>query len=322
MPDYQNTMVCCMKISGWHYFVLVLLLISVMAAGWRWFREQRATSLARDACESLSACNLLIQLVREMQQHRGMSTAWLSGDPSFLPRLQEKHQQITRIMPLIKKAARNEGLHDRAGLTANQFSLFVFRWQCLLDELSTLTTEQNIARHTQSITRVLEWLAVLGEARIEPRVLEMEDRGMPVIGTARNYSRRLPQLTECLGQARAIGSSVAARRVCSPVYRVRLMFLISRAESLLEQAVMAQATGDLEGHCRQSIGFLAQTVRTRMLLSSGVVVSATEYFEISTRAIEEVFSWVERCGVEVSSALACGKADSLPETNLEMSKIE
>jgi len=292
-----------MKNAYWPIFVFVLLLLSTLAAAWRWRLEQSRNKKGLDSATALKTCELLLQLVREMQQHRGLSSAWLSGESSFLPRLQEKQSEIANLLPKIKRDARREGNRERAGLTANQFSLFAFRWQCLLDELPELGPEQNIARHNQSISRVLEWLTAMGEMYLEPRVLALSGQDGQLIGVARNFAQRLPQLSECLGQARAIGSTVAAKKMCPPVSRVRLMFLIGRAESLIEQAAMAEPGGEGVAACRESIALLAHTVRTRLLLSTGVLVSASEYFDLSTRAIEDVFAWGSLCGRELEVAL-------------------
>ena len=301
-----------MKTTYWLYSLAILLLLSLLAAFGRWRREQSLRNKSLAASSTLKTCELLLHLLRDLQQHRGMSSAWLSGEAGFLPRLEAKQKDIAALLPKIQREARREGGNDRAGLTANQFSLFVFRWQCLLDELPDLSPEQNIARHNQSISRLLEWLSVLGELHLEPRVVALPAAAVAMIGVARNFTHRLPQLSECLGQARAIGSSVAARRTCLPASRVKLMFLIGRAESLLQQAVMAQPGQGHTLQCQHAIELMAHTVRTRLLLSTGVLVSSLEYFELSTRAIEDVFAWIALCEKQLGAALDGSEVAATP----------
>jgi hypothetical protein len=235
--------------------------------------------------------------MQQIQRHRGLSSGWLAGDAGFAERLATKQAAIAVLLPEIKVLARRALWLDESFLSSNQLALFAFRWQCLLDELPGLTPEQSIARHNQTISRILEWLAALGEQHIERRH-QQDGR----IGFAHNFSCRLPQLTECLGQARAIGMSVAARRTCTPVARVRLMFLIGRAEALFEQAVAASDGVTESGECRQAIVILAATVRTRMLMSSGVVVGSSEYFALATTAIDAVYAWIEACAQHLAPA--------------------
>lgn len=272
---------------------LIPYLMSVCALGllslfW-WRRRQRMLALARqDLGATVASCRQLVRLIGHLQQHRGMSSAWLSGDAAFLPRLKRKQAEIAELVPALTELVRREARQACPCLTANELSLFSFRWTSMLEALQGMTPEQSITRHSQQIACVLDWLATLGETRIESLTADGA-----AIGVIRNFASRLPQLTECLGQARAIGSSVAARRACAPVARVRLMFLVSRAETLLEQAAVAWDSGRTTRDTRLALEEMALTVRTKMLLSTGVVVGPDEYFALATRAIDSVFAWID-----------------------------
>lgn len=246
--------------------------------------------------EVLETSRQLFNLVINLQQHRGMCSAWLSGDASFLPRIREKQALIDTLFPGLQRDARREGGRHSPCFSGNEFSLFIFRWHSLVETLGNKQPEQSIAEHGQLIALVLNWLAALGEARLEPLT-----GGGEQIGRVCNYARRLPTLAECLGQARAIGSSVAARHACSPVARVRLMFLIGRAEALLEQAMQANDGGWVTVQARAAIRDLTHTVRTSMLLSDGVSVSPENYFAVATKAIDSVVAWIEQSGNQLQN---------------------
>lgn len=282
--------------------ITLLLLFGLAGAGsFCWWilkvrREQHARAHLKD---TLIACQHLLALTAHLQQHRGMSSAWLSGDASFEPRLLEKRRQIEAVFPMLLAAARLESLQTYPCLTGNDISLFHFRWQSLVEGIPGMTTEASMAQHCHMVSQVLEWLSALGEARIEPLA------GASIsIGMIRNYAHRLPALTECLGQARAIGSSVAARHGCSPVARVRLMFLVARSEALLEQAATAHNNGNLTLRARHAVQEMARTVRTSMLLSAGVQVAPDEYFSVATQAIDSVYAWIEDSSRTIASATA------------------
>lgn len=285
-------------------FLSLILLLSLLIVGglWWWQRRQRALYARTHLQETLASCRHLLALAAHLQQHRGMSSAWLSGDVSFEPRLLEKRRQIDTVFPLLMNSARIESQQPYPCLTANDVSLFRFRWQNLLEGLPRMAPETSMSQHGFMVAQVLEWLSSLGEARIDP----LAGQHMP-LGMIRNYAHRLPALTECLGQARAIGSSVAARHGCTPVARVRLMFLISRAEALLEQAAAAHNHGDSTLQTRLAVQEMARTVRTSMLLSHGVVVSPEQYFSIATRAIDAVYSWIGACSKEITERTAASE---------------
>lgn len=291
--------------SRFPVLLLGLFCMALLLVGWRRQREQRRLASAMDMLQRVAGCRLLLRVQHLLQQHRGLSTAWLAGDDSFLARQQEKATALALCFPELMLFARQEGRQVDACLNSNQFSLFVFRWQCLLDELPELTPEQAIARHNQLIARLLEWLARLGELRIEPSTPDGA-----ALAAVRNFVFRLPLLAESLGQLRAIGSCVAVRRRCAPVARVRMMFLIGRAESLLEQAAAGDGVAGLSAKSRYAIEAMAVMVRTRMLLSGERLPTANDYFALTTEAIDEVFVWIEASAQAVLLA-QCGEQDDL-----------
>lgn len=274
--------------------VTLVLLAAVLIMFWQ-RHLNRLQGSRQSLAEVLATSQLLFNLVIQLQQHRGMSSAWLSGDRSFLPRLKEKQALINTLLPDLQRDARREGANHAPCLTSNDFALFVFRWRSLVDVLADKQPEQSIAEHSQLIALLLNWLAALGEARLEPLV------GGHQLGLVCNYAHRLPTLAECLGQARAIGSAVAARHACSPVARVRLMFLIGRAEALLEQATQANDGGRVTLQARVAIRDLTHTVRTNMLLSDGVSVTPENYFAVATRAIDSVVAWIGQNGTHLQN---------------------
>jgi hypothetical protein len=155
-----------------------------------------------------------------------------------------------------------------------------------------MSVEKSIAEHSLLIATALDWLDAFGEARVA-----LSFSGRLPVGLVKNYAHRLPALTECLGQARAIGSSVAAKGKCSAVARVRLMFLVSRAESLLDQACgVSEGPANDADKARVAVKSLAQLIRERMLSGDQVDVTADTYFTQATRAIEDVFAWIRDCG--------------------------
>lgn len=244
---------------------------------------------------SLAGCRSLLALTAHFQQHRGMSSAWLSGDKSFGGKLESKAREIDALFQALRPVARSESGKPHPCLTLNDLALFQRRWEGLREKLAGLSVEQSIAQHSFLIEQLLQWLAALGEARLEPLVGDRCARGM-----VRNYASRLPALTECLGQARAVGMSVATRQACSAVARVRLMFLVARAEALLKQAAEGELRGAKAESATLAVQQMARLVRTRMLVSSGVNVTVQEYFDVATLAVDAVFGLIAEHGRQLA----------------------
>lgn len=274
---------------------------------WRWRGKAGASQQERG--EALKTCRLLLGLLKLIQQHRGLASGWLAGDGAFLGRMAERRREVDQLLPRLVQAVAQEEGHARPCVTTQGFKLFRFRWREVVEGLPQASVEQSIAQHSMLVGELLEWLSALGEARIELA----QDTDLPQ-GLVRNFAHRLPALSEYLGQARAIGSSVAARKGCSPVARVRLMFLIARAEALLTQALERGGSLGL-GHpaaegARRAVAEMAQVVRSQMLMSAGVTVSSDDFFRIATAAIDGVFAWVDACAQELERCLAVPPAPS------------
>ena len=261
--------------------VLAILVLALMAIHARQRRRRFANQAYR---ESLTACQALLAMISGIQQHRGLSSAWLAGDNSFRPRLTVLENDIAQRLPELQAAIRNEARQPAPCLTGNALALFSHHWRNLCERLGELSIEQSVAQHTMMIEMLLKWLQALGEARIEPVVA---DAARPQV---RDYLTRLPAITECLGQARALGMSVSTRQGCPAVARVRLMFLVSRAESLFKQV---SDHGRQATEATAAFQHMARIIRTQMLQASGITISPQAYFSLSTAAIDAVFAWID-----------------------------
>ncbi|HLA36736.1 MAG TPA: nitrate- and nitrite sensing domain-containing protein [Rhodocyclaceae bacterium] len=257
-------------------------------------RKSRDLDKARQAFDG---CERLLGLIKSLQRHRGMSSAWLSGDRSFEGRIAELRQLLERQFNASMQTATLETDSPWPCFDHNDMAMLRHQWQALADAYASMTTEQNIAAHTDLVTKVLGWLAALGEARIE---LALPDR--VAAGVVRNYAMRLPALAECLGQARAVGSSVAAHGKCSPVARVRLMFLASRAEALIAQALAAAPSARSSATAR-TVEELVEMIRRHLLNEHRVDIGAGDYFDTATHAIDDVFAWIDGCALDLRRAL-------------------
>lgn len=266
------------------WFLLIPLsgVVLLLAAGWRRGGEPSPREVSRAAQD----CALLLRLLALLQQHRGASAAWLAGDAAFAARRRGLQQEIDALWPGLHELARRESDHPRSCFTAHDWSLFQFRWNGLLDGLAHSSAADAIHAHTQLIGRLLDWLAALGEARIEA----VAGRRLPT-GLVSDYAHRLPALTECLGQARALGAAVATAGHCAPVARVRLGFLAARAESLLLATRRADRPRSAE-QAQRAVEELLAILRRQILDGTRVGIDAESYFATATRAIDAVFVWI------------------------------
>lgn len=279
--------------------LVFLVAIALAVSAWSVRRRRRhPAGMAMAARQALRFCDRLLGLLSSLQQHRGLSSGWLAGNRAFEARMMAKRLEIEALIAELAPFAAHETAQTRPCLTSNDLALFRFQWRTLSETLASAGVEQNIARHGHMIEQVLNWLATVGEARIELAA------GRLTPGLVRNHANRLPALSEYLGQARAIGSSVAAQKGCSAVARVRLMFLISRAETLLEQACAGGGLGIAGEQAKVAVEQMAQTIRGNLLASTGVTLGADAYFTVATRAVDSVLEWTRQCGAQIGRELS------------------
>lgn len=278
-------------------FISTALIVALALLSWH--RRRTASQTAHTALRALDDCALLLRLVRTLQQHRGMSVAWLAGDASFAPQMRQRQLEIDRCIATLDGTVRAEEAMPRACLTHNELMVFRFQWRELIEQLGNggLLPEQSLSRHGQLVSRALEWLDALGESRVE-----LGAAGRVDAGRVRNHVASLPALAEYLGQARAIGTGVASRGQCAPVARVRLMFLAARIDALVRQALAAADGSRAAIEAGRNVGSMMTTLRRNLLGETGGI-TAQAWFAEATRAIDSVYAWVDECGVELRREL-------------------
>ncbi|MFX4654695.1 nitrate- and nitrite sensing domain-containing protein, partial [Acinetobacter baumannii] len=73
-------------------------------------RPERASdsSPGGDAQRAFGDCERLLQLVHSLQQHRGMSTAWLAGDALFESPMRARRRAVQHDIEALETTARAE----------------------------------------------------------------------------------------------------------------------------------------------------------------------------------------------------------------------
>ena len=148
---------------NWIVCTMLALVIIFLATSAMFYRRKRWVDADRSLNMTLATCRSLLALVGHFQQHRGMSSALLSGDRSFGGRLDGKAREIDGLIPSLREAAREESSRVHPCLTLNELSLFQYNWGQLREKLPGFSVEQSIAQHSFLIDQLLRWLAGLGE---------------------------------------------------------------------------------------------------------------------------------------------------------------
>ena len=203
-------------------------------------------------------------LLTVIQQHRGLSNGYLCGDHALLDRITPLQVNINQQnRQLITACSWLQNNPNWQGIDSH--------WQRLSAGFKQLSSENNLEQHNKLITNLLY---LIDDCAEQHRLYEIKDDQQRSI---RYLWQELLVTAENIGQARALGTGVAASGSCSSVERIRL--------SYLHQAI--NSTPNPEPKTDAAINDLLELIRTKIIVDKPSV-NAKFYFDAATVALETV----------------------------------
>ena len=242
----------------------------------------------------------LRRLLEALPQHRGMANALLQGDDSFRSKLSTLQTQVDRDMRTMETSLY---AGDRWGV-AKRTRHVLDAWSTIKQNLNSYAAPESFARHTALIT---EMLYLINDVADAAGLLVETDNNSRLIDAAINT---LPLVTETLGQARGMGTGVAARGKCSTDMRVKLRYLLANTRRVAD-AVGQAVRGTLsENGIEQDAGFKARAghalddsqratqeflalLETDIIHEHRVKVAPADFYTAGTAAIQHSFTLLD-----------------------------
>jgi hypothetical protein len=199
-------------------YLIVVLLIFILVS---FYLKLRLSNKNRVKIQRQGLLNIkgLKQLICFIQQHRGMTAAYLNGKKEVLPK-------ITLIRRDIQENIKKSEI---------TFSKDNERWQGFLDHWQRLGTgsvgssaDNSFDQHTQLIRNLLYLLEDEAEKGL------LFSQFLPQFPQAGYVWREVIGVTEVVGQARAIGVGVATQKICSSTDNIRLSFLQQQMSEVIK----------------------------------------------------------------------------------------
>lgn len=261
-------------------------------------RKSQACS-SQKRLQGLRQITHLRRLLEALPQHRGMANALLQGDESFRSKLTTLQTQIDQDMGVMEKHLITT---DHWGVTER--ALHVLRaWSTIKEKLNTFAAPESFGRHTALITELLYLINDVADAA---NLLEDPDNTQ-LIDTAINM---LPLVTETLGQARGMGTGVAALGKCSSDMRVKLRYLLANTRRVAEEVGQtvqgtlsrrgAEQNADFKTRAASALGdSQLSTQEFLSLLETGIIhehsidVVPTDFYAAGTAAIQHSFTLLD-----------------------------
>jgi hypothetical protein len=234
---------------------------------------------------NIEQLTLLRALISGFQRHRGLSNGVLCGDASLSQDLAVTRQRLDRH---VSAAQALGGTHRDA-------------WNGLIDHWSRMREGRsndpanNLAQHHQIIRNSI---FLMEDVASEIDLSE----GRAELGYLSCIWREVVQAAEWAGQARALGTGIAAAGQSSPEQRVRMRFLYQKIERLAGTAfTILQRHADhhpqadmfrLQYRERVVADFL-HCIQQELLGAEQPAIAAKIYFQRASQAIDELLALVD-----------------------------
>ncbi|HWV14913.1 MAG TPA: hypothetical protein VN030_05730 [Cellvibrio sp.] len=259
--------------------------------------------------DALLLIQQLIQMIKAVQRHRGMSMGLLGGNNHFLddfPQLQ--HQLTLRLQLFMAFASKTQGL-----LSARDQDNLRSAWLTISHDWQEDSVIDNYELHCHLIEHLLTLVATLAKQLEQPMNALIANEGEPTLigatGTifpnrfkqleVLHFSTRLmPSVAEQIGRIRALATYAAALGQCSTDHASKLRYVIQctkvNNEKLRNQAKRMETILDKNSPLLNSLKsyeikltFLLNMVEQDILTESGeTAADSNRLFEIATNIID------------------------------------
>jgi methyl-accepting chemotaxis protein len=257
----------------------------------------------------------LLKVVQLTQQHRGLSNLFLSGGASAAQH-EAKHAEVDKAVAEMAETMKRD-IAD-AELAA-KWNGAVQEWNALRAAISSraASAQESFARHTALIERHL----VLLDGFMDHFGLNF-DPEPSTYHLAQAVLNYLPELTEILGRARALGAAHLAKRQLSAADLGVLVGLVRRAQDVraqLDRAIekasaqnetIRGAVAKPTGESRDGVAAALRLVGAQLIDRETLEFDAGEYFAVYTRAIDSQFELVSKAAEALHAELE-GRAHAL-----------
>lgn len=228
---------------------------------------------------------LLRALISGFQRHRGLSNGVLCGDASLSHDLATTRQGLDQ---RIRAAQEFDSTHRDA-------------WNSLIDHWSRMREGRNSDRAnnlSQHHLIIRNSIFLMEDVASEIDLTE----GRAELGYLPCIWREVVQAAEWAGQARALGTGIAAAAQSSAEQRVRLRFLYQKIELLAGTAfatLQRYATDHPQAdvfrlqHREQVVEDFLRCTKEELLDQEHPVIAAKTYFQRATQGIDELLALVD-----------------------------
>lgn len=241
-------------------FALVIVVIALTSS------RQAKRQTQQRYLDGIAWLQQLRILLTTVQQHRGLTNGYLNGDTSSKPRIAEQQRaivaQINKLNQQGKWIDKNErwlGIRDH--------------WSRLSSNYINHQPSYALEQHNRLVLNVLYLIEDCAEQHHLQELYLSNSKSAEELWKATLFN------AEYIGQARALGTGVAAAHHCSSVARIRLKYIHSQLDNYRLKAGNRQINEKLQP--------LLNSLEHE-IMSASPSIKPLDYFALATEALESV----------------------------------
>ncbi len=232
-------------------------------------------------------------VLESMQQHRGLAAALLNGDASFSEMLDAKEKQLTVLLAKVDVIDASTGKELRV---SEKWSAIKRRWESLRSKNRNMSANDSTREHTEIIHSLM---TLINDAADNSNLTLDPDLDSYYVMDA--IVNRLPEISESLGQVRAIGSIIATRSAITPEERARMAMLQGSIDNALDATIhglnlafkvnpkLARELGSRPAEAKAAIEIFSSLLKDKFIHAEKIQMDPKQYFANATRVIDNVY---------------------------------
>jgi diguanylate cyclase (GGDEF)-like protein/PAS domain S-box-containing protein len=240
--------------------------------------------------EGLVLVKPISQAVQTIQLHRGISVALLGGNETMRSRRTSREKEAVAAFNAM------EGILPIGLVSGKDFGLIKSSWERLRKEGLNLTVAENFAAHTRLIEQLQLFEVFVSDEYL--LTLDPELATFYLIDTAIN---KLPHTLEHLGQIRAYGTGILAKKQITELQKADLRVMVAELDNTLKllginldkagrynpsvHKSLTAVSDDIAGSSRKITGLVASDI-----LTGRFATSPDAFLETATAAIDRSYT--------------------------------
>lgn len=230
-------------------------------------RKKREERLFRTGIQYLKS---LRQLLTHIQQHRGLTNGYLSGNRAA-------EVDIERVEAFINKEIADVEAVDDWIKADTKWESIVDHWSRLSAHFKVSDAETNLKQHNNLIANLLYLIDDLAYAHHLGK--------LGLVGATDTDWRNLLFIAEYVGQARALGMGAVSKGQCSSVLRIQLNHLRAKIQGNINTSWPDVVQKDFR--------YFLKVIEEQVIVDE-TSIAPMDYFQLATSCIEHVLQEFDR----------------------------